>query len=189
MQIPAEAMDLPAVRINNLVKLLLELINDQKEEEVRLRRAVAAATSERADARQHVEYEIQETKGLLYELIISEKHALFATGKRSFDSYFGSISLRDTPGSTKAKDAKRLLALARKHGMVRKLFTVKVGWNFSITKFKAWAEKFPERAVPFYEFLEVHERHDALSLKPHVPHLKELDLDRISAEPISLELS
>lgn len=174
-----------ATRINNLVKDLLELINELKDEELILTRSVAAATSERADVRADLEREIKETKELLRELIMSKQAKLFLVGKRSFDTLYGSISLRDTAGSTKVVNGKELLALARKLGVVRKLFTMKISWTFSVTKFEQWVEKFPELAELFYQYLDVTTRHDKLSLKPHEPRVKAINLDRISSEAIS----
>jgi hypothetical protein len=66
---------------------------------------------------------------------------------------------------------------------------MKISWTFSVTKFEEWVEKFPELAELFYQYLDVTTRHDKLSLKPHEPRVKAINLDRISSEAISLEPS
>lgn len=121
--------------------------------------------------------------------IKTNRKALIESGKQSFVIMRARFQFRKTKPKTTVKDAKAIMDMARKLGVVRQVAKLKCSWGLNQGKFFDWLNTNGEFRSQFEDYLEVTEAGESLTMQPNTNYTVHHDSKRVSPPSVSIKLS
>jgi phage host-nuclease inhibitor protein Gam len=134
-----------------------------------------------------LEAKIEEIDAQLWKELKDHESSLIEEGKRSFVTMAARFQLKTVYGTRKVTDAKSLMKIARKLGIVRRIAVPVHEWKLSQEKFFAWLDKNGEARPKFDGLIEETQDDESLTIKPNSNYTVFLDKKRVSPPSISIK--
>ena len=149
--------------------------------------AVATLETKHQQTLAGFEGEIKALDTQIANLIKQHRKELIKAGKKSFVIMSATFQLRKFGEKTEVKDAKAIMDVARKLGIVRRIAKLTMSWKFNQAKFFAWLDEHGELRSKFEDHLEVKDAGESLTMAPNSNYTVHHDSKRISPPSISIE--
>lgn len=166
-------------------RFLVELrLNDANQQH---KAAVAALETQHKEVLTGFDAEIKSLDKQIADVIKKNRKSLIERGKQSFVIMSAKFQFRKSDEKTTVVDAKAIMEVARKLGVVKQIAKIAVTWKFNQAKFLAWLDKHGEQRSKFENFLEVKKAGESLTMAPNTNYTVHHDTKRISPPSISIE--
>lgn len=172
--------------VNQPIERLFRAEVRQKDLDQQLKDAIAVLIAKHAATSAEITQEIESAGAELKQVIKDNRPRLFERGKKSFATMIAIIQLRDVPARLNITDAKLIMSIARRLGVVKKIAKLSIEWKFNADKFRAWLDQHDEYRDEFVDAIEDVAAYESLTLKPNNTHLVYYDGKRISPPPITV---
>jgi hypothetical protein len=141
----------------------------------------AARAAEQAKELGEVDAEIKQVDTEMWEMIDTHRADLIPSDKKSFMTGVAKYQLASFADKTEVDDAKGIMKLALKRGVVRQIAVMKITWNFNQAKFFAWLDKQKKEVRDLFEpFLKKVPAYETLHIQPNTGYVVEFDNKRVS---------
>lgn len=166
-------------------RFLVELERNKSNEEHKS--AVAELEAQHKGVLAAFDTDIQTLDKQIADLIRKNRKSLIEADKKSFVIMRAKFQFRGYDKKTTVTDAKAIMEVARKLGVVKQIAKIAVAWKFNQAKFFAWLAKHEELRPKFDPFLETKTAGESLTMAPNTNYTVHHDSKRISPPSIGIE--